>query len=158
MSVQLAGHLATRGDHPLGDHCPLERTVQVIGNRTSLLLLREAFYGASRFDELWKRVGITEASAAQRLRILVDAGVLEKRPYREPGQRTRSGYHLTRAGHDLMPVVLGLLQWGIDHTPQTEGSAQITHQECGAEVRPVLRCAAGHDVDETELVITSTQG
>ncbi|MFL6108958.1 MAG: winged helix-turn-helix transcriptional regulator [Marmoricola sp.] len=157
MSVQLEGRLATRGDHALGDHCPLERAVEVIGNRSSLLLLREAFYGATRFDQLWKRVGITEASAAHRLRDLVDAGVLEKQPYREPGQRTRHEYRLTGAGHDLMPVVLGLLQWGVDHTPQDHGTARIVHRECGAEVRASVRCAAGHDLTDTDLIITSTE-
>ncbi|MFL6024810.1 MAG: winged helix-turn-helix transcriptional regulator [Marmoricola sp.] len=155
MSVQLEGRLATRGDQPLGDHCPMERALKVIGNRTSLLLIREAFYGATRFDQLWKRVGITEASASQRLRALVDAGVLEKRPYQEPGQRSRSEYLLTAAGRDLIPVVLGLLQWGVEHTSQAHGTAQIVHQGCGAEVRAVARCAAGHDVPDTDLVIAS---
>lgn len=157
MSVQLGGRLATRGDQPLGDQCPLERAVQVIGNRTSLLLLREAFYGATRFDQLWKRVGITEASASHRLRELVDYGVLEKRPYREPGQRSRSEYVLSKPGRDLIPVVLGLLQWGVEHTPQEHGTAQVVHDGCGAEVRAVARCAAGHDVLEADLVIVSTE-
>ncbi len=154
MTVQLAGRLATRGDTPLGDRCPIDRTLKMIGNRTALLLLREAFYGATRFDQLWKRVGATEAVVAQRLRELVAAGVLEKQPYREPGQRTRSEYVLTSAGHDLMPVVLGLLQWGAGHTPG--GGAAMTHDGCGAEVRAVVRCAAGHDVDESDVVIAAS--
>ena len=76
MSVHLAGGLARRGDVALGDRCPVDRTLQLIGNRTALLLLREVFYGASRFDALVKRVGVTEAVASQRLRELVDVGVL----------------------------------------------------------------------------------
>jgi DNA-binding HxlR family transcriptional regulator len=154
MTVQLAGPLAKRGDSPLGDRCPIDRTLQLVGNRTALLLLREAFYGATRFDQLWKRVGVTEAVAAQRLRELVSAGVLEKQPYREPGQRTRSEYVLTAAGHDLMPVVLGLLQWGAAHAPKG-GGAVVTHDGCGAEVRAVVRCAAGHDVDEADVVVAA---
>jgi DNA-binding HxlR family transcriptional regulator len=152
MTVQLEGPLATRGDVPLGDRCPIDRALQVVGSRTALLLLREAFYGATRFDQLWKRVGVTEASAAQRLRELVAAGVLEKQPYREPGQRTRYEYVLTPAGHDLMPVVLGLLQWGLAHAPEG-GALVMTHDGCGAELRAVVRCAAGHDVDESDVLI-----
>ena len=152
MAVQLEGPLAGRGDVALGDRCPMERTLQLVGNRVALLLLRESFYGATRFDQLWKRVGVTEAVAAQRLRELVAAGVLEKQPYREPGQRTRHEYVLTPAGHDLMPVVLGLLQWGAVHAPGGAG-VTMTHAECGAEVHAVVRCSAGHYVDESEVVI-----
>ena len=152
MTVQLAGRLATRGDVPLGDRCPIDRTLRIVGNRTALLLLREAFYGATRFDQLWKRVGVTEAVAAQRLRELVTAGVLEKQPYRAAGQRTRSGYVLTPAGHDLIPVVLGLLQWGAAHA-LSDGAPAMTHDGCGAAVRVVVRCVADHDVEESDVLI-----
>jgi DNA-binding HxlR family transcriptional regulator len=152
MTLQTAGVLATRGDTPLGDLCPMDRSLQRIGNRTALLLLREALYGATRFDQFRKRVGVTEAAAARRLRDLVAAGVLERRPYREPGQRTRYEYVLTPSGHELMPVVIGLLQWGTDHTH--EGPAPVvTHAGCGAAAKAVVRCAAGHDVDESDLLI-----
>ena len=153
MSVQLAGRLAQRDDVALGDRCPLDRTMQLIGNRTALLLLREVFYGASRFDSLVKRVGVTEAVAAQRLRELVDVGVLAKEPYREPGQRTRHAYVLTEAGHDLLPVVLALLQWGAAHTKG--GAPAVTHVGCGEPVQLEMRCAAGHTVDEEEVLVGS---
>ena len=153
MSVQLAGRLAQRGDVALGERCPIDRTIQLIGNRTALLLLREAFYGASRFDSLVKRVGVTEAVAAQRLRELVDLGVLAKEPYREPGQRTRHAYVLTDAGHDLLPAVLALLQWGAEHTP---GRAPgVTHAGCGEPVQVEVRCAAGHAVAEEDVLVGS---
>ena len=151
MAISLAGGLAKRGDTPLGDACPVDRTLQLIGNRSTLLLLREAFYGVSRFDQLVKRVGITEAVAAQRLRELVEVGVLTKEPYQEPGQRTRYAYVLTDRGHDLLPVVLALLQWGSAHTA---GSAPtVTHAGCGEPVHVELRCTAGHAVPEEEVVV-----
>lgn len=153
MTVRLTGRLAQRGDVALGDRCPIDRTLQLIGNRTTLLLLREVFYGAGRFDALVKRVGVTEAVAAQRLRQLVDAGVLAKEPYREPGQRTRHAYALTDAGHDLLPVVLALLQWGAEHSPG--GSPTLTHADCGEPVQLEVRCTAGHVVDEDDLVVGS---
>jgi DNA-binding HxlR family transcriptional regulator len=151
MSVHLTGRLAKRGDVALGDLCPLDRTLQLIGNRTALLLLREVFYGSSRFDALVKRVGVTEPVAAQRLHELVEVGVLTKEPYREPGQRTRHAYVLTDAGHDLFPAVLALLQWGAAHTKGSKSS--VTHADCGSPVAVEVRCAAGHDVDEEDVVV-----
>ncbi len=153
MTVLLAGRLAQRGDVALGDLCPLDRTLQLIGNRTALLLLREVFYGASRFDSLVKRVGVTEAVASQRLRELVEMGVLAKEPYREPGQRTRHAYVLTDSGHDLLPAVLGLLQWGAAHTQG--GAPSVTHDGCGERVRVEVRCAAGHAVGEESVLVGS---
>ena len=153
MTVHLTGRLAERGDVALGDRCPLDRAVQLVGNRNSLRLLREVFYGVSRFDVLVKRVGVSEAVAAQRLRQLVDAGVLAREPYREPGQRTRYEYVLTGPGHELLPVVLALLQWGAAHSPG--GAPAVTHAGCAEQVRVELRCAAGHDVVEDEVVVGS---
>ena len=149
MSVHLDGRLAQRGDVALGDRCPVDRTIQLVGNRTALLLLREVFYGTSRFDSLVKRVGVTEAVAAQRLRELVEVGVLVK----EPGQRTRHAYVLTEAGHDLLPVVLALLQWGAAHTPGP--APAVTHAGCGEPVQVEVRCAAGHTVGEEEVLVGS---
>ena len=155
--LQLAGGLAGREHEPIGDHCPMDRTIQVIGSRPALLLLREAFYGARRFDDLARGVGITDAVAAQRLKELVAVGVLEKVPYREPGQRTRHEYVLTEAGHELLPVVLGLLAWGDRHLPTSPSTVRLSHDGCGAAVAPALRCAAGHDVPEEEVVVRSSR-
>jgi DNA-binding HxlR family transcriptional regulator len=153
MTVQLEGRLATRGDTPLGDRCGIDRTMQLIGNRTAMLLLREAFHGVTRFDSLYKRVGVTEAVAAQRLKELVAAGVLVKEPYREPGMRTRYEYVLTEAGHALLPVVMGLLEWGARYTPSEYGPSRLTHAGCGAPARIEIHCEAGHAVAEDELVV-----
>ncbi len=129
----------------------MDRALQLVGNRTSLLLLREVFYGVSRFDALVKRVGVTEASAAQRLRELVEIGVLAKEPYKEPGQRTRYAYVLTEAGHDLLPVVLALVQWGARHT---DGPApRMRHADCGKPISVALHCAADHDVVEDDVIV-----
>jgi DNA-binding HxlR family transcriptional regulator len=153
--LELAGSLAQRRDRPLGDRCPIERAMQVVGSRSAMLLLREVFYGATRFDVLVARVGVTEAVASRWLKELVFAGVLEKVPYREPGQRTRHEYSLSEAGHALMPVVLGLLEWGAAWTGAAgyDGPA-VSHRGCGEPVQLAVRCAAGHDVPEEEIVVT----
>ena len=151
MSVQRAGSLAER-TAPLGDHCPIDRTMQLVGNRTAVLLLREAFYGATRFDDLVRRVGVTEAVASQRLRELVAAGVLEKSPYREAGQRTRYEYLLTEAGHELLPVLLALAAWGTTHI--AGGGPVLSHAGCGGVLEVAVRCGAGHGVPEQEVLVT----
>jgi DNA-binding HxlR family transcriptional regulator len=151
--VQLTGSLAERGDRPLGDHCPIDRTMQVVGHRTSLLLLREVFYGASRFDALVKRTGMTEAVASTRLRGLVEAGLLAREPYREAGQRTRHEYVLTDRGHAFLPVLVALTQWGQDHLPDPRGDLVLRHAGCGEPVRLEARCAGGHVVPEDDLVV-----
>ncbi|WP_042365247.1 winged helix-turn-helix transcriptional regulator [Streptacidiphilus neutrinimicus] len=153
MTVQLQGKLASRGDTPLGDRCGIDRTMQLIGNRTAMLLLREAFHGATRFDSLHQRVGVSEAVAAQRLKELVAAGVLTKVPYREPGQRTRHEYLLTEAGHALLPVVIGLLGWGERYAPSGYNPTRQSHAHCGEPVHAVLQCEAGHVVTEEDLVL-----
>lgn len=154
MAVQLAGKLATRGEVALGDRCPVDRAMRVVGNRTAMLLLREVLYGATRFDSLVRRVGVTEAVASQRLKELVAAGVLEKQPYREPGQRTRYEYVLTPAGHELAPVLMALLDWGARHLPDDRGRVSMTHAGCGAAVHLAPRCEAGHEVAEEDVVVT----
>jgi DNA-binding HxlR family transcriptional regulator len=153
MTITVTGDLATRGDVALGDACPMDRAVRAIGNRPALLLMREVFYGASRFDSLAKRVGVSEAVAAQRLRELVELGLLAREPYREPGQRTRHAYVLTDRGRDLLPVVLALVQWGAAHT---DGSAPLlTHAGCGEAVQVEVRCAEGHVVAEQDIVLSA---
>src|SRR5438067_12958759 len=112
-----------------------------------MLIMREAYYGTTRFDDFADRVGITEAVAAVRLRELAEAGLLERWPYQEPGQRTRFEYRLTDRGRDLMPVVLGLFEWGAKHVlPGGRASLDLSHADCGAPVHAEVRCADGHEV------------
>jgi DNA-binding HxlR family transcriptional regulator len=136
------------------DVCPISRALAVVGNRSVLLILREAYYGTTRFDDFATRVGIAESMAAARLRDLVAAGLLERRPYQEPGQRTRYEYVLTEAGADLLPVVLGLGRWGEKHRPSEQPTGMhFTHTGCGEPVSAEVRCAAGHHVTIDELTV-----
>ncbi|WBB69439.1 helix-turn-helix domain-containing protein [Micromonospora sp. WMMD812] len=132
----------------LTTNCSIARAIDVVGNRSTLLLLREASMGTRRFDDFAARVGISEPVAAARLKQLVADGLLERRPYRAPGQRTRDEYVLTDKGAQLMPVLTALRQWGDAWAADAAGpSVRVEHHDCGAEVHAVLRCAAGHDVE-----------
>ena len=135
-----------------GDRCPISRALSVVGNRSVLLIMREAYYGTTRFDDFARRVGVAESIAAARLRELVDAGLLDRRPYQEPGQRTRYEYVLTEAGQDLLPVVVALGRWGSRHRPlEDPAPTTFRHATCGSVVRVEVRCEEDHRVPLDEL-------
>jgi DNA-binding HxlR family transcriptional regulator len=139
------------GDRWSRDNCSVVRALEVLGTRSMLLMLREAFLGTRRFDDFARRVGVTESVAAARLRDLVANGLLERHPYREPGQRTRHEYRLTAKGRDLLPVVLALMTWGDKYLADAAGPPLVvTHAGCGAPVRAEARCAEGHLVAAQE--------
>ena len=151
----LLGGLADRTAWSARGHCSIERALEVVGTRSALLVLREAYYGTRRFDDFAQRVGISEAVAALRLRELVNAGLLERRPYQEPGKRTRDEYVLTTMGRDLLPAVLAFMQWGDRYLAGPSGGPLLlAHTGCGAPVGVAVRCGAGHDVALHEVGIT----
>jgi DNA-binding HxlR family transcriptional regulator len=133
--------------------CAIARAMDALGSRSAFLLLREAFYGTSRFDDFARRVGISEPVAAARLKELVELGLLERHPYQEAGQRTRLEYKLTEMGADFFPALAALMQWG-DRWLGASG-VEMQHGTCGAVVRAELRCTEGHqvEVDEIDLVL-----
>jgi DNA-binding HxlR family transcriptional regulator len=126
--------------------CSLALAMDVIGTKSAFLLLREAFYGTTRFDDFVRRVGITEAVAAARLRDLVEAGILAKQPYREPGQRTRSEYVLTEKGMALFPALLALIQWGDEYLQPDGGPIEFVADDTGERVHADVRTSQGTEV------------
>ena len=152
----LQGRLLDRDSWSAVGQCPIEKTMGLLGTKSTMLILREAYYGTTRFDDFWRRVGITKAAAAARLADLVEAGLLQRRPYREPGQRSRDEYVLTPAGVDFMPVVWAMFEWGQHHLPPRT-PLHLTHEGCGADATVVIRCADGHDVPPDELGMRVTR-
>jgi DNA-binding HxlR family transcriptional regulator len=150
--MNLSGPLADRDRWTVADWCPMERALQLIGTHSAMVLLREAFFGGRRFDDLARRAGVTEQIAAKRLRQLVEAGLLAKQPYRQPGERTRHEYVLTERGRELYPVLVSLIEFG--KRLQGESSTmELVHEGCGAPVVAQVRCAAGHDVSLSDANI-----
>jgi DNA-binding HxlR family transcriptional regulator len=140
-------------------HCSIARAWEVVGTRSAMLLLREAFNGTKRFDDFARRVGVTDQVAAIRLKALVDEGLLEREPYREPGQRTRSAYRLTTKARDLYPVLIALMQWGDRYNPGPGGPPiQLTHRDCGEAVSAQVRCAAGHELRPRDVAVQAGPG
>jgi DNA-binding HxlR family transcriptional regulator len=150
-------HGRTPGDDRSIAHeaCPIERTLTEIGTNSAMLLLREIFWGARRFDELARRADITEQMAAIRLKQLVEAGILTKQPYQEPGQRTRYEYVLTSRGRDLFPVIVSLIEFGLLLQGDSKRLDLVHGDGCGAKIVSAVQCTQGHVVplDQTEARI-----
>jgi DNA-binding HxlR family transcriptional regulator len=104
-----------------GTRCSIGRALEVVGDRWSLLILREALQGATRFSDFRDRLHVASDVLTHRLGALVDGGVLDKEPYQEAGSRARMAYYLTPAGRDLMVVFGALQQWGDQHCPHPDG-------------------------------------
>lgn len=123
------------------EQCSIHRTLAVVGEKWTMLIIRDAANGVRRFDDFRRHVGLSEAVLADRLRHLVSRGILETREYQEPGQRRRNEYRLTAKGWDLFPVLIALMQWGDAHLSDgAEQPWQVQHGDCGHPVRAEVRC------------------
>ncbi|BDX32718.1 transcriptional regulator family protein [Mycobacterium antarcticum] len=147
----LRGPLADRDSWSAAGHCPVEKTMGLVGTRSAMLIMREAYYGTTRFDDFSRRVGITKAATSARLSELVEAGLLAKQPYREAGQRSRDEYVLTEQGTAFMPVVWAMFDWGKAYFADVP--LRLEHLGCGAEAVVKVRCTDGHDVPPEELAL-----
>lgn len=127
------------------ENCAIGAAVEILGERPTFLVLREAFNGIRRFDDMQRRTGMPRQVLSQRLARLVAEGMLRKVPYREGGQRGRYEYRLTGKGLDLYPVLVALMEWGDRYAPDPAGPpVLLRHRDCGEPVRLALSCAAGH--------------
>lgn len=152
--VKLTGRLDPRASWSAVDRCSIGKALDLLRTRSMFLIMREAFYGTSRFEEFAERVGLSDPVTAARLRELVEDGLLEREEYREPGQRTRRLYRLTEKGADLFPVLVALMQWG-DRWENDGGGVELRHRECGAKVGVELRCGAGHALESRDLELVA---
>lgn len=120
--------------------CSVARTLDVVGDKWTLLVLRDAFYGVRRFEDFARDLGIARNVLADRLARLVDAGVFERRQYES--RPPRFEYRLTDKGRALLPVVLTMMHWGDEWQPEgTEAPVQLVHQGCGSVTHAVASCA-----------------
>lgn len=140
-----------------GTACSVARTMAVLGEPWTVLVVRDLLNGVTRFDDLVDHLGVARTVLTRRLSRLVDAGVVETRAYREPGRRTREEYRLTAAGRDLRPVLLALTAWGDAHRSGPEGPPMVVrHAEgCDAPVALALVCEAGHRLDGSPRLRTT---
>jgi DNA-binding HxlR family transcriptional regulator len=120
--------------------CSVARSLSVVGERWTMLIIRDAFLGTRRFDQFQSNLGITRHRLSERLGKLVEHGVLVKVPYQE--RPLRHEYRLTRKGLGLYPVLMSLARWGDEWMDKGEGAPlEYVHRSCGKVTRPVLACS-----------------
>lgn len=155
MPVTFEGALADRSTWRL-ENCSIAMAMELIGTRSSMVILREALYGTTRFDDFARRTRITDAIIAKRLKQLTDIGLFTKHPYREPGKRVRDEYLLTDKGKELLSTVFALMQWGNKHL-QGEGGGPLRLVERGTGEPVVIgpHTESGREVDIDDLAIVA---
>ncbi len=121
-----------------GQNCSIARSLELIGERWTLLILREAFLGTRRFDDFQRALGVARNVLQARLERLLDAGILDRVPYQE--RPVRHEYRLTEKGLDLWPVLVALLHWGDRHVAPEGPPVVLRHRDCGGEVDDRRRC------------------
>ncbi len=133
--------MSDRGRWSIGDACSMSRTLDLLKTKTVFLVIRECFYGTSRFEDFVERTGASAPAVSRALDQLEGAGVLTRVRYQEPGERARDGYELTAAGEDLLPVFLALMQWGDAHLQ--DGAAPLAFVDAATGERVSVRVVAG---------------
>ncbi|OBK18091.1 winged helix-turn-helix transcriptional regulator [Mycobacterium asiaticum] len=116
------------------------RALELVGERWTLLILREAFFGVQRFGQLARNLNIPRPTLSTRLRMLVEVGLLDRVPYSQDPERYE--YRLTDAGRELFGAIVVLMHWGDRHLPLPSGPPIVLrHNQCGEIVEPLLVCA-----------------
>jgi DNA-binding HxlR family transcriptional regulator len=140
---------------PLQNGCAIARTLAVVGERWTFLILRDAFFGATRFSQFRRSLGIAPDVLTDRLATLVAHGVLTRATYREPGSRTREEYRLTDAGRELQVVLGALQQWGDTHLPWPDGPTVVRRGPEGAPLHVGFVDERGDEVDDVTFERTA---
>jgi DNA-binding HxlR family transcriptional regulator len=149
-------HGMLRADYD-GQECSIARTLEVIGERWTLLILRETFLGTRRFDDIQRKLGVARNVLQTRLERLVDEGVLRRVPYQE--RPLRHEYRLTRKGTDLWPVLVALLKWGDRHVAPSGPPMILEHKGCGGQVDDRRRCdRCGADLEVWAVISRAGPG
>ncbi|MCX4511127.1 helix-turn-helix transcriptional regulator [Streptomyces sp. NBC_01619] len=134
--------------------CSIERSLQILGERWSLLVLREVFAGRHKFADIQSSLGIASNLLSARLKLLVETGVLSTKTYQEPGSRPRQSYHLTPAGRELWVVLAALQQWGDHHRPRPSGPSAVRRvRSTGQPVHVGFVDEDGQEVPGTDVVM-----
>jgi DNA-binding HxlR family transcriptional regulator len=137
------------------ENCTVGRTMAILGERWTFVVLREVFNGVRRFDDIRRHSGIPRQVLSNRLALLVEQDILRREPYQDPGERARHEYRLTEKGFDLYPVLVAVADWGDRYLADPDGPpVEFTHRGCGSPVHSGLQCGKGHRVDRPRDVVT----
>jgi DNA-binding HxlR family transcriptional regulator len=141
-------------DYPT-QYCSVASTLEIVGERWTMLILRDVFMGVRRFEDIQRDLGVARNILQARLERMVEHGILVKKPYQE--RPLRHEYRLTEKGADLWPVLVSLLHWGDKHGIAGERPVILQHRGCGGELDDRRRCVTcGADVSVTEALAMRT--
>lgn len=133
--------------NPALARCPIARTLEIVGEKWTLLILRDIWRGLTKFSELEASLKCPRNLLSKRLQGLENHGIVTKTEYREEKSRPRMAYQLTQAGKDLLPILIALQTWGEQHLPKVAGQVPTpTHEECGGQLVAQVVCTKGHEV------------
>lgn len=138
--------------------CAIARSLEVLGEKWTLLVVREACWGRTRFSEFREALGVAPDVLADRLATLVEIGVMERRPYRVDGGRQREEYVLTPAGDDLRLVLGALSAWGDEHRPGTGRGSTFVEAATGEPVRLTFVTTGGRTLGPDEVAAVRPTG
>ncbi len=131
-------------------NCSIARSLEIVGDRWTLLLIRDAFEGIRRFDDFQENLGIARNVLTDRLVRLCDEGIMRRHRYQERPDRYE--YRLTRKGVGLWPVMMSLLLWGDTHYAEDGPPMLVVHRGCGGALTPALTCdACGVTLGPTDI-------
>jgi len=137
--------------------CSVARSLSVLGERWTLLIVREALSGTTRFEAFRENLGVASDVLSERLNTLVECGVMRREAYQEAGRRTQYQYSLTETGLELHVVVGALQQWGDQNLPLPEGPSVVRQsKKTATPVRVAFVDASGHEVSEGDVAIVDT--
>lgn len=134
--------------------CGLAQAAELLGDRWTLLILREVFYGVTRFEQMREHIGATKQTLTTRLAKMVEQDLLAKRSYQESGMRERYEYVLTDKSRSLGPVLAALMVWGHQHILHDAPHLQLTEKHSGQPVQPGFVTAEGKSVAQDDLILT----
>jgi len=136
------------------DNCTIARAMEILGEKWTIVVMREVFTGVRRFEDMRERTGIPRQVLTNRLAMLVDVGVLRREPYREPGARVRHEYRPTSMGFGLYPMLVAIGEWGDRYLSDPDGPPlRLVHRDCEAQVHTQLHCAVGHAITDYRDVV-----
>jgi len=135
------------------EKCPMALASEILGDKWTLLILREAFYGVQRYDDMRADLGAPRSMLTDRLSKLVRLGVMERRPYQEPGARTRYAYGLTESGRALALTLLAITQWGEEYVLKRPAPVEIIDRKTGKPLRVDIVDEKGKPADLSKAVL-----
>lgn len=134
------------------DACSAAKVLDLLSTKTVFLVIRECFYGTTRFEDFVERIGTSAPAVSRALKQLEASGIVARVPYQEPGARARTEYHLTPAGEDLLPVFMSLVQWGDAHLQ--DGGAPLSYYDTDSGCPVAVRVTAADQLSTPSKDIT----